>query len=515
MSRAPAFEQGEGGDRVRVGHPALVDEAPEFLHGEGAAPHVLLLELASRWHGRQVRRKEDIEPARGSSVPGVKEAEVLPGRGLEAGLLDELHLGHLLSGHAVGLGDGPLRELPEAGLDGVAVLLDEVVALTVERDDEGEVPTAHHGIQAPAAVASLDDILGQGRPGILIDDLPLDAAHVRVARGALVVTLPLVRIHEPDASVRRSSGDAIPRRGRVFAGEDGPVRARPTISNDLSLDLGEGPVWDSARHRLWWVDSEAGAVFRGRLEGDALRVEERLELGEKVGSIAPASDGGLLVAGEHHVHVLDAGGGRSAAIRVIPEGQRSRLNDGVVDPAGRFLVGSIRLDDRTGEECVWSVDPDRRVREVLHGITVSNGMGFSPSGDTLFHVETRPGTIRAFDYDVSSGQASRGRVVLDCGGTPDGLAVDSAGNLWVAFFGEGQVRCLTPEGDVVDTIDVAAPNATCPEFAGPDLRRLVITTALFRMDDEGRRRWPLAGRVFVVDVEVPGLPTRAWAGSTA
>lgn len=292
------------------------------------------------------------------------------------------------------------------------------------------------------------------------------------------------------------------------------MNATVTRGNDLRLDLGEGPVWDSALDRLWWVDSEAGVVYRGRLEGDDLIVEQQLGLDERVGSVAPASDGGLLVAGEHHVHVFDAAGRRSDSLRLIPAGQQSRLNDGTVDPAGRFLVGSLRLDDRSGRECVWSVDPDRQVREVISGVTVSNGMGFSPSGDTLFHVETRPGAIRAFDYDVASGRASQQRVLLACGGTPDGLAVDSAGRLWVAFFGEGQVRCLTPAGDVVDVIDVASPNVTCPEFAGPDLRRLVITTARFRMDDQARERWPLAGAVFVADPGVTGLPPHQWAGST-
>jgi sugar lactone lactonase YvrE len=245
-----------------------------------------------------------------------------------------------------------------------------------------------------------------------------------------------------------------------------------------------------------------------------LEIEERLDLGEKVGSIAPAADGGLIVAGAHHVHVIDAHGERSASIRVIPDGQRSRLNDGTVDPAGRFLVGSIRLDDRQGCEKVWSIDADRSVHEVIDGVTVSNGIGFSPAGDTLFHVETRPGAIRAFDYDLASGRASRERVMLACGGTPDGLAVDAGGNLWVAFFGEGQVRCLTLAGEVIDVIDVAAPNVTCPEFAGPGLRSLVITTARFRMDESGLRRWPMAGAVFVADLEVPGLPPRPWAGST-
>ena len=285
--------------------------------------------------------------------------------------------------------------------------------------------------------------------------------------------------------------------------------------SDQRLELGEGPVWDEARQRVWWVDSEAGEVFRGRLEGDHLDVEWHRSMGEKVGCVNPAEDGGLLVAGEREVHVLDAQGVLRDSIRLIPDDVDSRLNDGSVDPAGRFLVGSIRCDDRAGRECVWSIDADRTVRIVLTGVTVSNGIGFSPDGTTMYHVETRPGEVRALDYDVARGIASDQRTVLDCGGTPDGLAVDADGRLWVAFFGEGVIRCLTPDGAVVDEILVEAPHVTCPEFVGPSRHRLLLTSARFRMSADALAAWPMSGGVFVVDAPVPGLPVRAWSGTTS
>lgn len=292
------------------------------------------------------------------------------------------------------------------------------------------------------------------------------------------------------------------------------MRAQPTTGNDQRLALGEGPVWDEQRQQLWWVDSEAGLVFRGRLDGEALVVEETRDMGEKVGSVAPAADGGLLIAGEHHVLVTDPDGSVTSAIRVLDEGVQSRLNDGTCDPMGRFLVGSIRLDGRQAEESLWAIEPGRTVRQVTAGISVSNGIGFSPDGGTMYYVESRPGSVLAFDYDVTSGAATNRRVLLDCGGTPDGLAVDVEGSLWVAFFGEGAVRRISPDGAVLASVAVDAPNTTCPEFVGPDLDRLVITTARFRMDDDALEQWPLSGATFVADPAVAGLPPTPWAGST-
>jgi sugar lactone lactonase YvrE len=177
-------------------------------------------------------------------------------------------------------------------------------------------------------------------------------------------------------------------------------------------------------------------------------------------------------------------------------------------------VGSVRLDGRSGQEQLVSIDADRTVRVVVDGITVSNGIGFSPDGSTMYYVDSRPGEVLAFDYDLDTGSASGRRAIAASDGTPDGLAVDVDGNLWIAFFGEAEVRCLTPGGEVVQVIDVPVPHPTCPEFAGPELDALVITTALLKMDPDERAASPDSGAVFVADPGVRGLPSHPWAGRT-
>jgi sugar lactone lactonase YvrE len=214
------------------------------------------------------------------------------------------------------------------------------------------------------------------------------------------------------------------------------------------------------------------------------------------------------------VHVVDPDGVVRSIVRVLADDVRSRLNDSTCDPRGRFLVGSIRLDGRVRQESLVSIDAERTVRVVADAITVSNGIGFSPDGSTMYYVDSRPGEVLAFDYDLDTGVASGRRVVFESAGTPDGLAVDVDGNLWIAFFGEAEVRCLTPRGEVVQVIDVPVPHPTCPEFSGSDLDVLVITTALLKMDSDERAASPGSGALYVADPGVRGLPAVRWAGTT-
>ncbi len=277
--------------------------------------------------------------------------------------------------------------------------------------------------------------------------------------------------------------------------------------------LGEGPVWDGPRGRLLWVDILVGAVFSGTIHGGVV-VDRRWSFDEPVGAVLPAEDGGLVVVGQRHLYRIDAAGDVAGSIRVLADELASRLNDAACDPAGRLLVGSLRQDGRVGQEELVSVDHDGVVRTLATGISVSNGIGFSPDGTCVYHVDSVPGRVSAFDYDVTRGTCGGPRTVWQGDGIPDGLCVDVEGNLWIAYFGEGQVRCLSPDGDLLAIVDVPVPNVTCAAFVGADLDRLLITTARYKLTDQQLTEWPDSGEFYLADVGVAGLPAIPWAGST-
>jgi sugar lactone lactonase YvrE len=288
---------------------------------------------------------------------------------------------------------------------------------------------------------------------------------------------------------------------------------RATAASTVSHDLAEGPVWDAAAQRLLWVDIPRGRVLWGRLDGDQVRVTGEHGFAGTAGAVVPPADGGLLIALRRGLATIAADGTVRQGRAVVPEDVDSRFNDGACDPAGRFLVGSMALDDRRGGEHLYRVDADAGV-EVLDGdLTLSNGLGWSPDGTTLYHVDSVPGVVWTRSYDVASEAIGPRRELLRItNGTPDGLCVDADGNLWIAIWGGGEIRCFTPGGEQIAAVEVPAPHTTSAAFVGPGLDRLLITTARKDLSSTDLMAWPLSGRLFVADVGARGLATVPWAG---
>ena len=194
-----------------------------------------------------------------------------------------------------------------------------------------------------------------------------------------------------------------------------------------------------------------------------------------------------------------------------------RFNDGKCDPQGRFWVGTIyepRDAARASLHCYSAGELQRRAE----GITVSNGLAWSPNGRTMYWSDTKAHTVYAFDFEPTSGQISGRRVFAsfppknpaasldDYGGRPDGAAVDVEGTYWVAMFEGQRLLRLSPEGAVLREVELPVRCATMPCFGGPDLKTLYITTARENRPASELMFQPFAGCVLALDVDVPGLP---------
>lgn len=286
-----------------------------------------------------------------------------------------------------------------------------------------------------------------------------------------------------------------------------------TLASDDAYTLAEGPIWDAARERVLWVDIDAGAVLEASLDGDRLVDVLRREFGETVGAVAASADGELLVAGARELLVESPGGHRRRGPRLIDEGRNSRLNDGKCDPAGRFVVGSMSPDGEGTAERLTRVEDDETLTVIDADMSLANGLGWSPDGRTMYSIDTERRVVWARDYDVSSGETGdRRELLIFEADHPDGMCVDEKGNLWIAIWGEGKIRCFSDRAAEIRRLDVPAPNTTSCAFVGRYLDRLLITTAAKDVPESQRAQFPNSGCLFLADVGARGVPVAPWRG---
>lgn len=282
---------------------------------------------------------------------------------------------------------------------------------------------------------------------------------------------------------------------------------------------GEGPVWDTSAGALHWVDMLAGDLLTcefaepTRLHDEVDGSVVRRHLGDDVLAVArPRVDGGLVLARERRFALLDPGATEPHLLPELWTEPGIRLNEGGCDPQGRFYCGSMAYDKETGRGSLYRLDPDGMVEVVLTGVTISNGLAFSPDGATAYYVDTPTGRVDAFAHDAETGTLHDRRPAVEVpveAGRPDGLTVDADGGLWVALFGGAAVHRYTPDGELDVVVRLPVQQVTAVTFGGPDSDRLFITTSREAMDAPEE----LAGAVFGASAAGHlGQPTLPFAG---
>jgi sugar lactone lactonase YvrE len=274
---------------------------------------------------------------------------------------------------------------------------------------------------------------------------------------------------------------------------------------DPIVEHGEGPVWSTRWGGLRWVDMLAGDV----LSLDADGAVGRRHVGSVAAALRPRSRGGAVIAVERGF-VLEDDDGTLTALPEVWTDPGVRMNEGGCDPDGRFWCGSMAYEQTPGAAAMYRLDPDGSVRQVFAGVTVSNGLAWSPDGSLAYYDDTATHRIDVFDYDSATGLTGR-RPFVDLGpdGNPDGLTVDAEGGVWVALYDAGRVHHYTADGRLADVVEVPAAKVTACTFGGPDLDRLFITTSREGLEPG---QDPLAGSLFAADAGVRGLPALEYAG---
>lgn len=278
--------------------------------------------------------------------------------------------------------------------------------------------------------------------------------------------------------------------------------------------VGEGPLWDAARQRLYWTDIDGMRVYS--LDIDSGRIG-LWRFDTTVSALGlTTTPGRLLVAAGVQLLLWDVESDERVLFAQVEDAALgNRLNDGAVDPDGNFWVGTMRnnvASDGSPIAVDWDLPENRSgslyrvsgegvVDRYGSGLAIPNTMVWSPDRGTMYTGDSIDNALYAYDYGAGS---VSGRRVFTRGfkrGVPDGSAMDAEGFVWnCRYFGHCVVR-FAPTGEVDRVVEMPVKNITNCAFGGKDLRTLFVTTAA------GSSEWdaPLAGGVFAVDVGVGGL----------
>jgi sugar lactone lactonase YvrE len=275
--------------------------------------------------------------------------------------------------------------------------------------------------------------------------------------------------------------------------------------------LSEGPRWNERRQELLWVDILGCGFHRATLTADGSPDQvSTMALDRHVGAVAPVTGGGyVLAAGQGFLFVDEDG---SVGELAQPEAGRVsvRMNDGACDSQGRFWAGTMAYDESPGAGTLYRLELDGRCSTVLTGLTISNGIGWSPDGGTMYLSDSGTGLVEAFDFDGVTGAITGRRTLVHFdqpGLAPDGLTVDEQGDIWVAMYGGWAVNRYGPEGSLRATVHIPVAQTTSCAFGGGDRRTLFVTTGRERLGEAALEGQPDAGRVFSVtglDARGPG-----------
>lgn len=248
--------------------------------------------------------------------------------------------------------------------------------------------------------------------------------------------------------------------------------------------LGEGPVWNVQRQKLYWTD-----IYNRRIwEYDPAEGTSRVfrEVGLQVGGFAFTRKGAVILCSDKGVYLSDGEGSENAELLFdFQFAENEMFNDITVDPMGRIFAGTIARPDMTGGT-LYRLEKGKSPIPVLRDLHCSNGMTFSPDEKYFFHTDSTFQTIKRYEYDRATGDIANPSVFFKGEpemGSPDGMTMDSEGCVWSAFWGDSRIRRLDPDGSIIDEIEVPAKQPSSVMFGGSDLKELYITTACEGADD--------------------------------
>ncbi len=281
------------------------------------------------------------------------------------------------------------------------------------------------------------------------------------------------------------------------------ISGSPRVFRDKKAVLAESIVWDAAHRTLHWCDITTGALHSSPLDGAADGSDDTVvRMPPPLASFHRSEGGGFVVSlGDRVVLADEAGAITSVLAEIDHRGAALRLNEGKVDPAGRWVTGSMNLASSDPTGAIYTVTEDGA--SILNaGFGVANGFEWSLDDTEMFFTDTATSTIYRAPY-TANGELGDVKV-FHSGEAHDGLTIDAEGHLWSGIYGRGRVIRYSPDGREEEVLELPVPNITSVAFGGDDLSTLFIGSARENLTEEDLIAHPLSGAVFAVDTTTHG-----------
>ncbi|VVC31558.1 Hypothetical protein CINCED_3A011058 [Cinara cedri] len=284
-----------------------------------------------------------------------------------------------------------------------------------------------------------------------------------------------------------------------------------------ALELGEGPHWDISTQNLYFVDLHKSKINRYHPEtGDYFSATIGGNYNGPVSFVIPVQgQANTFTVGLRESFGVVKWDGLTPVtsppeyLKLVDDTPGVRLNDAKADLTGRLWLGTMggEIKENPGnyykhQGSLFSVERDGIVVKRLTSVSISNGLAWSLDNKELYYIDTYKFAVEAYDFDIGSGELSNGRVIFDLpankiNGDPDGMTIDTDGNLWVACFNSDLILKIDPKtGKLLLTVHLPAYQITSVAFGGFDLDELYVTTAARFLTEEQKSKKKLSGAVF-------------------
>ncbi len=293
---------------------------------------------------------------------------------------------------------------------------------------------------------------------------------------------------------------------KLISDNQSTILMKATLLYSSQCYLGEGPLWHAQSKSCFWVDIENGILYKYSWFYKTIKT---WKFNYKVSLVLEGKNNNLLLALNASVARFNLKSEELQWLVDIEKTTDNRCNDGCCDSLGRLWAGTMHMKHLPGAGSLYCINEDKQVNKKIGNTTISNGLAWSLDNTRLYFIDSPKQRVQSYWYDEKSAEVNFEKNVVHIPvnmGTPDGMAIDEEGMLWIAHWGGFGVYRWNPfTGEHLDTIEVPVPNVTSCAFAGDNLDRLIITTARENLDEEQLKKYPQSGDVFLALPGVKGV----------